>query len=107
MIECIGIVDIGGGEEGRRRELVGFLTVIFQVQLIKDIMHEGQTIRDEPVVDHDDVDRWQLRRDVTALGRSPARLSKHTMARLRTIVAIPVVGADCGAGPAGHKGRGW
>ena len=61
MIERIGIVDIGGGGERRRRELVGFPTVILQVQLIMDIVHEAQMIWDEPVVDHGEVDRLRLR----------------------------------------------
>src|SRR5271156_3490738 len=61
MIERIGIVDIGGSEERRRRKLVGFPAVILEVQPIMDIVHKRQMIWDEPVVDHGEVYRLRLR----------------------------------------------
>jgi hypothetical protein len=61
VIESLGIVDIGGGKERRRRELVGFLAVILQVQPKMDVVLEDQMIRNKPVVDHGEVDRLRLR----------------------------------------------
>jgi len=50
---------------------VGFPTVILQVQLIMDIMHEGQTIWDESVVDHDEVNSPELRAQCGDPGEEP------------------------------------
>ena len=61
VIESLGIVDIGGGEERRRRELVGFLAVILQVQLKMDVLLEDKMIWNKFVIDHGEVDRLRLR----------------------------------------------
>jgi len=61
VVENLWIVDIGGGEERRRRELVGFLAVILQVQLKMDVLLEDQMIWNKFVIDHGEVDRLRLR----------------------------------------------
>jgi len=61
VIEHIGVVDFGGGEECRRGEFVSLLAAILNMQPVMHVMLKGQMIRHELVVDHDETDRHRLR----------------------------------------------
>jgi hypothetical protein len=58
-VQHVGIVDLGGGEEHRGGEFVGFFAMILEVQLVMNAALERQMIGLELVIDHDDVDLYR------------------------------------------------